>query len=164
MNLPLIIAIASLILNIVLLVVFLTRKTTTDTSKMENSIDDIRKSLREENSMNRKEGRDSEKAIREELNNSIKNFGDSLDKRLAELMNKNEVRLEKIRETLDSKMDILQKDNGEKLEKMRMTVDEKLQSTLEKRLGESFKQVSDRLEQVHKALEKCRRWRQVWAI
>jgi DNA recombination protein RmuC len=46
----------------------------------------------------------------------------------------------------------LQKDNSEKLEKMRATVDEKLQSTLEKRLGESFKQVSDRLEQVHKGL------------
>jgi DNA recombination protein RmuC len=119
---------------------------------MEHSIDDIKKSLREENSINRKESRESEKSIREELNNSIKNFGDSLDKRIAELMNKNEIRLEKIRETLDSKMDILQKDNGEKLEKMRMTVDEKLQSTLEKRLGESFKLVSDRLEQVHKGL------------
>src|SRR5207245_6889433 len=46
----------------------------------------------------------------------------------------------------------LQKDNADKLEKMRATVDEKLQSTLEKRLGESFKQVSDRLEQVHKGL------------
>jgi DNA recombination protein RmuC len=46
----------------------------------------------------------------------------------------------------------LQKDNADKLEKMRATVDEKLQSTLEKRLGESFKMVSDRLEQVHKGL------------
>lgn len=152
MNLPLILSVISILLNIALLAILLTRKNTTDTSAMERSIDDIRKSLREENSMNRKEGRESEKAIREELNNSIKNFGDSLDKRIAELMTKNELRLEKIRETLDSKMDILQKDNGEKLEKMRQTVDEKLQSTLEKRLGESFKLVSDRLEQVHKGL------------
>jgi DNA recombination protein RmuC len=67
-------------------------------------------------------------------------------------MSKNENRLERIRETVDTKMQLLQKDNSEKLEKMRMTVDEKLQSTLEKRLGESFKLVSDRLEQVHKGL------------
>ena len=46
----------------------------------------------------------------------------------------------------------MQKDNATQLEKMRVTVDEKLQSTLEKRLGESFKQVGDRLEQVHKGL------------
>ncbi len=49
-------------------------------------------------------------------------------------------------------MESLQKDNAEKLEKMRATVDEKLHNTLEKRLGESFKLVSDRLEQVHKGL------------
>lgn len=152
MDLTLIIAILGIVIDIVLLYLLLTRKNTTDTTAMEHSIDDIKKSLREENSINRKEGRDSEKAIREELNNSIKNFGDSLDKRLAELMNKNEIRLEKIRETVDNKMEQLQKDNSEKLEKMRMTVDEKLQSTLEKRLGESFKLVSDRLEQVHKGL------------
>jgi DNA recombination protein RmuC len=152
LDFTLIIAIVGAIIDIVILYLLLTRKNTTDTTSMEHSIDDIKKSLREENSINRKESRESEKSIREELNNSIKNFGDSLDKRIAELMNKNEIRLEKIRETLDSKMDILQKDNGEKLEKMRMTVDEKLQSTLEKRLGESFKLVSDRLEQVHKGL------------
>lgn len=152
MNLPLLLAIVSIILNAVLIFLFLTRKNTTDTSSLEHSIEDIRKSLREENSINRNESRQSEKAIREELNNSIKNFGDSLDKRLAELMSKNENRLERIRETVDSKMQLLQKDNSEKLEKMRMTVDEKLQSTLEKRLGESFKLVSDRLEQVHKGL------------
>lgn len=152
MDLTLIIAILGAVFDIVILFLLLTRKNTTDTSAMEHSIDDIKKSLREENSINRKEGRDSEKAIREELNNSIKNFGDSIDKRLAELMSKNEIRLEKIRETVDSKMELLQKDNSEKLEKMRMTVDEKLQSTLEKRLGESFKLVSDRLEQVHKGL------------
>jgi DNA recombination protein RmuC len=152
MNLPLILAIVSIVLNAVLIFLFLTRKNTTDTSSLEHSIEDIRKSLREENSINRNESRQSEKAIREELNNSIKNFGDSLDKRLAELMSKNENRLERIRETVDTKMQLLQKDNSEKLEKMRMTVDEKLQSTLEKRLGESFKLVSDRLEQVHKGL------------
>lgn len=56
------------------------------------------------------------------------------------------------REALDRQLELLRRDNADKLEKMRATVDEKLQSTLEKRLGESFKQVSDRLEQVHKGL------------
>lgn len=59
---------------------------------------------------------------------------------------------EKIRETVDQRLKDLQQDNNEKLEKMRKTVDEKLQTTLEKRLGESFKQVSERLELVHSGL------------
>jgi DNA recombination protein RmuC len=57
-----------------------------------------------------------------------------------------------IRETLERRLDSLQKDNSEKLERMRQTVDEKLHATLEKRLSESFKIVSERLEQVHKGL------------
>lgn len=56
------------------------------------------------------------------------------------------------REALDRQLELLRRDNSDKLEKMRATVDEKLQSTLEKRLGESFKMVSERLEQVHKGL------------
>ena len=53
----------------------------------------------------------------------------------------------------------IQADNEKKLEQMRATVDEKLQATLEQRLGESFKQVADRLEQVHRASARCRSWR-----
>lgn len=152
MDTSLIIATISLLINIALLYIVFTKKTTTDTSKMEDSIRDIRQSLREENSLNRKEARESEKGIREELNNSIKNFGDSLEKRLADLTAKNELRLEKIRETVENKMTNLQRDNSEKLEQMRNTVDEKLHATLEKRLGESFKIVSERLELVHRGL------------
>ncbi len=152
MDLSLIIAIVSLLANIALLFVVFTKKDTTDTSKVEDEIRRIGQVFREENSMNRKESREGEKGIREELNNSIKSFGDSMDKRIAELMHKNDLRLEKIRETVEQKMESLQKDNSEKLEKMRQTVDEKLQSTLEKRLGESFKMVSERLEMVHKGL------------
>jgi DNA recombination protein RmuC len=59
---------------------------------------------------------------------------------------------EKIRETITMHLDKIRTENGAKLEEMRKTVDEKLHDTLEKRLGESFKQVSDRLEQVHKGL------------
>lgn len=152
MDTSLIIATISLLINIALLYIVFTKKTTTDTSKMEDGIRDIRQSLREENSLNRKEARESEKGIREELNNSIKNFGDSLEKRLADLTAKNELRLEKIRETVENKMTNLQRDNSEKLEQMRNTVDEKLHATLEKRLGESFKIVSERLELVHRGL------------
>ena len=61
-------------------------------------------------------------------------------------------RQEKLRETLTASLEQLRRDNEAKLEQMRATVDEKLQGTLEKRLGESFKLVSDRLELVHKGL------------
>jgi DNA recombination protein RmuC len=71
---------------------------------------------------------------------------------LAQLTQSNERRLEAIRQTIEQKLEALRADNTQKLEQMRATVDEKLQSTLEKRLGDSFKLVSDRLEQVHKGL------------
>lgn len=64
----------------------------------------------------------------------------------------NEKKQDAIREALTLSLDQLRKDNEAKLEQMRLTVDEKLQGTLEARLGESFKMVSDRLEQVHKGL------------
>ena len=63
-----------------------------------------------------------------------------------------EEKLENIRKTVEDRLQVLQKDNNDKLEKMRITVDEKLQGTLEKRLGESFKIVNDRLESVYKGL------------
>ena len=71
---------------------------------------------------------------------------------IANLTNINETKLENIRKTVDERMLLMQKDNNEKLEKMRITVDEKLHSTLEKRLGESFKLVNERLESVYKGL------------
>jgi DNA recombination protein RmuC len=72
--------------------------------------------------------------------------------RLAELTQASEVRLEAIRRTLEQRLDVLREENAHKLEQMRATVDEKLQATLEQRLGASFKQVSERLEQVHRGL------------
>ena len=63
-----------------------------------------------------------------------------------------EEKLEKIRNTVEDRLILLQKDNSQKLEQMRVTVDEKLHDTLEKRLGESFKIVNDRLESVYKGL------------
>jgi DNA recombination protein RmuC len=77
---------------------------------------------------------------------------DTFSKQLAALTESNESRMERMRATIDERMKLLQKDNAEKLELMRATVDEKLHSTLEKRLGESFKLVSERLEMVHRGL------------
>ena len=77
---------------------------------------------------------------------------DSFSRQLADMTRLNETKLENMRQTMAEQLHTLQEDNTKKLEQMRATVDEKLQSTLEKRLGESFKQVSERLEQVYKGL------------
>jgi len=77
---------------------------------------------------------------------------ESNEQRLNALREGTEARLEALRETLERQLRQLQGDNAAKLEEMRRTVDEKLHATLEQRLGASFKQVSDRLEQVHKGL------------
>ncbi len=86
--------------------------------------------LREEMVRSREEGANAAKTQREELTKS----------------------LEGVRSIVDLRLKQLQEDNSEQIDKMRATVDEKLQGTLEKRLGESFKLVSDRLEQVHQGL------------
>ena len=141
-----------------------------DTKLIENLFEKNNRILKDEMSLNRKEIADSEKRLREELSNLFKGFGDSLDKRmselsitqnknfenfsikLSELIEKNDNKMEKIKEVVEKKLESLQKDNSEKLEAMRLTVDEKLHATLEKRFGESFKLVSDRLDLVHKGL------------
>ncbi len=77
---------------------------------------------------------------------------DTLTNQLSGLSESNARRMNEIRETLEKQLAQLQTSNAAKLDEMRATVDEKLQSTLQARLGESFKQVADRLEQVHKGL------------
>lgn len=79
-------------------------------------------------------------------------FADVLGQRLNELTQRNEQRIGEMRATLEQKLRELQTDNAAKLEQMRETVDEKLQTTLETRLGASFKLVSERLEQVQRGL------------
>ncbi len=76
----------------------------------------------------------------------------SNEQKLGGLTDANEKRLGELRTTIEEKLRLLQEDNAQQLERMRKTVDEQLQGTLEKRLGESFKIVSERLEQVHKGL------------
>src|SRR5438876_8386457 len=90
----------------------------------------IDRGLRDEFSRNREEAGAAAKNQREELTKS----------------------LESVRSIVDDRLRQLQEDNAKQIDKMRSTVDEKLQGTLEKRLGESFKLVSDRLEQVHQGL------------
>jgi DNA recombination protein RmuC len=90
----------------------------------------IDRGLRDEISRNREEAGAAAKNQREELTKSLEN----------------------VRSVVDLRLRQLQEDNANQIDKMRATVDEKLQGTLEKRLGESFKLVSDRLEQVHQGL------------
>jgi DNA recombination protein RmuC len=110
------------------------------------------------------------KQLREEVIVALKGIAEATTKTMGELANvqkaqletmssaieklsdSNEKKLEAVRFTVESKLQSIQIDNARQLDQMRQTVDEKLQGTLEKRLGESFKQVSERLEQVHKGL------------
>ena len=81
-----------------------------------------------------------------------KTLSDTLVMQLQSVSESNARRMGEVRETLEKQLAQLQATNSVKLDEMRKTVDEKLQTTLEARLGESFKQVADRLEQVHKGL------------
>jgi DNA recombination protein RmuC len=83
---------------------------------------------------------------------ALRRFSDTLGEQLRSLSEANERRLDAVRLAVDQRLVALQEGNEKKLDQMRATVDEKLHATLEQRLGESFKQVADRLEQVHKGL------------
>ena len=99
-------------------------------SELAKRLETVDRSLRDEFSRNREEAGAAAKNQREELSKSLEN----------------------VRSVVDLHLRQLQEDNAKQLDKMRATVDEKLQGTLEKRLGESFKLVSDRLDQVHQGL------------
>lgn len=103
------------------------------------------------------------RALREELAGGLQRYSMQTDQRgeslrVAVLQQLNEAQrdqraeLDSIRTAMDQRLAAIQSDNAARLEQMRLTVDEKLQSTLETRLGESFRLVSERLEQVHKGL------------
>jgi len=113
---------------------------------------------------------ESDRALRTEVQGSLKTLGDSLAgnltrlgeaqqeklaqivEELGKLTQKQEQAQENLRRTVEQRLDTLRSENTEKLETIRKTVDEQLQGTLEKRLGESFRLVSERLELVHKGL------------
>src|SRR2546430_8943691 len=116
---------------IVAVIILLTRRGNQEpATELAKRLETIDRSLRDEFSRNREEAGAAAKNQREELARS----------------------LEGVRSIVDVRLRQLQDDNAQRIDKMRATVDEKLQGTLEKRLGESFKLGSDRLEQVHQGL------------
>ncbi len=84
--------------------------------------------------------------------NSLQRFSETLNEQLRALSQSNDQRMTEVRVSVEQKLAAIQTDNEKKLEQIRATVDEKLHATLEQRLGESFKQVAERLEQVHRGL------------
>jgi DNA recombination protein RmuC len=128
------------------------------------------KGMRDELRTSREEGRSAGRELREEVAGGLKAANEVLSKTLTglgqmqqaqlqgmtkqlnELTESNQRGLDRIRNTFDARVKELQESNEKKLDLMRQTVDEKLHHTLEKRLGESFKLVSERLEAVHKGL------------
>lgn len=171
-----------IVINIVLLigVVFLywrVGRNTVDLTPLVNKMDNLRefqertdRSIRDEIARSRAETQMSSQQERAELATALKSFGDTVQKSIAEISRMqndqlenfsrqisllaatSEKKMEDIRLVIDEKLRQIQEDNTRQLDRMRETVDEKLQSTLEKRLGESFKQVSERLELVHQGL------------
>jgi DNA recombination protein RmuC len=89
---------------------------------------------------------------REEQAATLKRFADTMNQGLSTLTESNAQRMLEVRATLEARIKDLQADNGTRLEEMRKTVDEKLHATLETRLTESFRHVSERLEKVHQGL------------
>src|SRR5213596_1838969 len=89
-----------------------------------------------------------DRGLRDEFSRNLEEAGAAAKNQREELTKS----LESVRSIVDDRLRHLQEDNAKQIDKMRSTVDEKLQGTLEKRLGESFKLVSDRLEQVHQGL------------
>ena len=179
MNEALLIVIATLaVINI--LVHFWKKSRSTEDSRLEEialsilkfdtTLEKNEKSIRDEFQRNRHETNQIAKENREELTKSLKSFEDKFSENIKDLnelirqkfgdFNKQQFDLNKqsvesikdVKETIEKQLKTIREDNAQQLNEMRKTVDEKLQTTLEKRLGESFKQVSERLELVHKGL------------
>ena len=115
--------------------------------------------FRDELARNREESTGAAKAQREELSGALRNVSETTLKSLTEISAMVRAQLDqaigqtrRLTENVDLRLKELREENSQHIEKMRATVDEKLQGTLEKRLGESFKLVSERLEQVHQGL------------
>ncbi len=137
---------------------------------LEKNLENLLTVLRNEMSQIRNEANQNARNSREESAVSFTGFQNSTLARMAEIaglqkdqlelfarqlgtmVQNSDTRLEAVRQTVENKLKLLQEDNSKQLEQIRTTVDEKLHATLEQRLGESFKQVSERLEMVHKGL------------
>lgn len=156
-----------LLLATVILLTVLLRRTGGQGTGVEQAVRDELRAAREESAGSARELREevgsSQKASAELVVRTVGELGKgqseslgSVTKEIKELAGANEERLAKLRETVDEKLNQLRESNEAKLEEMRRTVDEKLHDTLEKRLGESFKLVSDQLEAVQSGLGEMR--------
>jgi DNA recombination protein RmuC len=96
--------------------------------------------------------RSAEREARDELSRGLATFSQVLSTQMGSIAGVQNAQFETLRGAVEQRLERLQQDNSAKLEQMRQTVDEKLHATLEKRLSESFRQVSERLELVHKGL------------
>ena len=159
-----------IVVSLQIFIIFLIKGNNNSDNNLDKLLSNSEKRLKDDLQTIRKDSRELAQEGRVELGNNLNSFGNSLLKRmhessvmqksqleifsqqLVELTKQNATKLELIRNTVEQRLTELQKDNNQKLEKMRETVDEKLQSTLEKRLTQSFQSVSERLEQVHKGL------------
>lgn len=159
-----------IIIVLQIFIIFLIKGNHSSDHNLDKLLSNSEKRIKDDLHSIRKDSRELAQEGRVELGNNLNAFGNSLLKRLhessvmqkgqleifsqqlVELTKQNSTKLELIRDTVEQRLTELQKDNNQKLEKMRETVDEKLQSTLEKRLAQSFQSVSERLEQVHKGL------------
>lgn len=168
---PIILISFVIIFTILILVILMQKKLSSlNQADFKTEFERIDRIFRDELYRNRDEISKSLRSQREELVNSLNIFGEQLANRLSEIskMQKNQLdifaeQLAKLTQTNEQKFEQLQlrvenqlkeiqENNSKKLEEMRLTVDEKLHATLERRLGESFKLVSERLEQVYKGL------------
>ena len=142
----------------------------TNINLLRNDLQRVEAAVKNEVAANRKETANSTMAARSELSSTLTLFKTDLLSAIKDintfqkdnfytLLNKQSeqntdtsAKLDSMRQTIEKKVGDLQQSNEQKLEQMRITVDEKLQATLNERLSESFKQVSERLEAVHKGL------------
>ena len=151
------------ILSLNLLLLFRLRNQTADEASRQDASRQLEARLRDDIGRSRQQQADESRALREELSVGLQRFAVQTDQRsealrmsvtqqLLEMQRDQRRELDGIRVAMDQRLLALQTGNEKKLEQMRQTVDEKLQTTLETRLGESFRLVSERLEQVHKGL------------
>ena len=128
-------------------------------SKFDAVLDKSGKDIREEFRLNREENGRQSYNSRQELAKSLGSFEEKFksntadfSKQQSEINRQSIERIKEVKDSIEKHLRDIRDDNNKQITEMRKTVDEKLQSTLEKRIGESFKQVSDRLELVHKGL------------
>ena len=174
-------AIMLVLAALILLIILIRRKPQDVVAKLNESLaalgnkqERLENVVKNEIILNRQETANGARQARQELSKTLRLSSESIQQRLLEnihmqkdqldsfskqliaLSKLNEEKIEAMRQTIATQLQSLQEDNTRKIEQMRATVDEKLQNTLEKRLGESFQQVSERLEQVYKGLGEMR--------